>query len=382
MKAIVIGAGIGGTTAALALLRRGIEVELYEQAPKLLPLGAGIGLWGNAISCLDELGLGDAVLGAGTLMETAEIRTKAGRVLGRSSLGEVARRLGRPAVCVRRGVLHDILVGALPAGVLRLGHELEGFSDDGSGVTARFMNGHEARGEVLIGADGLRSKVRRQVLGDGLPRYSGYGGWLGVAEFSHPLLPPGLVVESWGRGERFGMLCCGPGHAYWFAAMNRAEPVPTARPGKKEELLRFARGWHEPYPQLAEATEEGHITELSYWDREPVSRWGEGRVTLLGDAAHPMTPNIGQGACQAIEDGLLLAGLLGGGTAAEQVLREYEARRSRRTAKLVRAARRFGAFAQRSDALSVGLRDLVFRLVPARVQVRQMAAMFARPGVR
>src|SRR5687768_11446699 len=217
MKAIVIGAGVGGTTAALALLRRGIDVELYEQAPKLLPLGAGLSLWGNAVACLEELGLATPVRAAGTLVETAEIRTRSGRLLGRADMRELATRLGHPAVAIRRGILQEILVSALPAGVLRLGHELQSFTTDDQGVTVRLTNDRETRGDVLIGADGLRSKVRQAILGDGPPTYSGYSGWLGLVPFDSPRLPPGVVIESWGRGVRFGGLHVGGGEVYWFA---------------------------------------------------------------------------------------------------------------------------------------------------------------------
>ena len=382
MKAIVIGAGIGGTSAALALLRQGIEVELYEQAPRLLPLGAGLSLWGNAVLCLDELGLGERVIAAGTVVEAAEVRTESGRLLTRLSTAEFRRRLGRPTVAVRRGVLQESLVSALPEGILRTGHELASFTQDGSGVTARFTNGHEARGDVLVGADGLRSKVRQAVLKDGPPRYAGYSGWLALVPFSHPALPPGLGVEWWGRGKRFGALPVGGGEVYWYAGVNRAEPLPAVRPGRKADVLAAVRGFQPPVEELVEATDEGRIVELSFWDRDPVRRWGEGRMTLLGDAAHPMTPNIGQGACQAIEDALALADLLRHAVGPESALREYERRRIRRTSPFVRQSRRIGRVAQRSDAPSVWARNLLFRAVPARLTLGRMAKQFRRPVSR
>jgi 2-polyprenyl-6-methoxyphenol hydroxylase-like FAD-dependent oxidoreductase len=379
MKAIVIGAGIGGTTTALALLRRGIEVEVYEQAPRLLPLGAGISLWGNAIGCLDELGLKEPIVARGTPVTHAEIRTSAGRVLARTSADDFSRLLGHPTVTILRSELHDVLAGALPDGVLRLGHELQDFSQDAAGVTARFADGHEARGDLLIAADGLRSKVRQAVLGDGPPRYAGYCGWLGVAPFSHPELPPGLVIESWGRGSRFGALHCGGGHVYWFSAQNRAEPIPTARPGRKEDALRLVRGWHEPFPGLIEATPPDRVIEVPFMDREPKRPWRQGGVTLLGDAAHPMTPNIGQGACQAIEDAVTIAECLSKEPTIEAALDTYENRRFARTAGFVREARRLGWLAQREGAVACVLRNLLASAVPGSVQAQKMAQMFRRP---
>jgi 2-polyprenyl-6-methoxyphenol hydroxylase-like FAD-dependent oxidoreductase len=291
----------------------------------------------------------------------------------------LADRLGRPTVAVRRGLLHEILVSALPEGVLRLGHELETFSQNHDGVRVRFTNGLEATGDVLVGADGLRSKVRQALLSDGPPTYSGYRGWLGLVPFNSPSLPPGRVIESWGRGERFGALHCGGGEVYWFAAANRAEPIANVRPARKQDVLEQVRGWHEPFPSLIEATEEARIVELSFWDRDPVRKWGAGRVTLLGDAAHPMTPNIGQGACQAIEDGLALASELAKTREPEQSLRSYEAQRSARTAKFVLRSRRLGHLVQRPGVLSTRLRDTLVRLTPPHVQLNQMAKLFERP---
>jgi 2-polyprenyl-6-methoxyphenol hydroxylase-like FAD-dependent oxidoreductase len=381
MKAIVIGAGIGGTTAATALLRRGIEVEVYEQAPGLLPLGAGITLWGNAIGCLDELGLKEPIVAQGTPVTTGEIRTSSGRVLVRTSADVFRQTLGQPTIAILRSALHDVLVGALPEGVLRLGHELESFTQDDAGVTARFTNGREARGGLLIAADGIRSKVRQTVIGDGPPRYAGYSGWLGVAPFSHPDLPPGLVIEAWGRGSRFGALHCGAGHIYWFSAENRSGPVPTARPGLKSDVLRLVRGWHEPFPRLIEATPADRITEVPFLDREPRRPWRQGRVALLGDAAHPMTPNIGQGACQAIEDALALAECISTAPTIEAALDAYEKCRFARTAGFVREARRLGWLAQRESSLFCAVRNFLVRSLPEGFQARRMAMQFRRPTV-
>lgn len=378
MKVLIVGAGIGGTTAAIALARRGVDVRLFERAPELRPLGAGLSLWSNAIACLSELGLRERLLQHGTVITAGEIRTPRGAQLGRMSFDELRQRLGHPSICIQRGRLQETLVSALPEGVLHLGCELAEFSQDSGGVTVRFQDGRTETGDVLVGADGLRSLVRARIVGDGAPRFAGYGGWLGVAPFHHETLPEGLAVETWGRGSRFGMLHCGHGHVYWFAVRNSRVAIDGVQPGLKQDVVEAFRDWHPPIGALIEATDESRILRLSFFDRDPIDRWGEGRVTLLGDAAHPMTPNIGQGGCQAIEDALVLAECLHSAAAPADGLREYERRRMPRTSKLVKRSRRLGQFAQSESRLVAGFRNLMVRMIPPRAHVRQIARQLVR----
>jgi 2-polyprenyl-6-methoxyphenol hydroxylase-like FAD-dependent oxidoreductase len=208
---------------------------------------------------------------------------------------------------LHRAELLDALHRAAGPDVVRLGARCVGLVQDAMAVTARFEDGREARGDLLIGADGLRSAVRSVLFGTDPPRYGGYSAWRAVTRFDPARLTPG---ETWGRGRRFGQWGMTGGRAYWYAT----ESVPAGQgdppEGRKQGLLALFCGWHEPVEDLIEATDESAILRNDVYDRPALHRWSVGRATLLGDAAHPMTPDMGQGACQAIEDAVILADCL------------------------------------------------------------------------
>ncbi len=249
---------------------------------------------------------------------------------------------------------------------ITVGARCVGFEQDTEGVSARFADGAELRGEVLIGADGLHSSIRELLFSDGRPRYAGYICWRGLAEFEGQDLPAGLGFEAWGRGARFAVQHCGSGRVFWYATRNASQGVPDGPHGRKQDVLETYAGWHEPIPTVIAATEGDAILKNDITDREPIRRWGRGRVTLLGDAAHPMTPNFGQGACQAMEDAVVLADCLAGALAVSASLQAYEARRRDRTEMITRASRRFGAASQWENPCLCWLREVITKSGVAR----------------
>jgi 2-polyprenyl-6-methoxyphenol hydroxylase-like FAD-dependent oxidoreductase len=282
---------------------------------------------------------------------------------------DLERRLGEVSIVVHRADLQAILLRALDSDAVRLGAHCTGFTQDGDRVTARFADGEEAHGDLLIGADGLHSVVRAQLFGAAAPRYAGYTAWRAVAPFDHARLTPG---ETMGRGARFGMAPVSGGRAYWYATLTTPEGGRDVEGGRKRALLEIFRGWHTPIEALIAATDETAILRNDIYDRDPLSHWSVGRVTLLGDAAHPMTPNLGQGACQALEDAVALADALKDSDDVRAALRAYEERRIGRTSALVRQARQIGAVGQWSNPLACRLRDALLKYVVVRVQGRQI----------
>ncbi len=288
------------------------------------------------------------------------------------------KRAGAPSAAVHRADLQALLVREVGEETLRLASEVEGFEHEGeSGVRVLLADGGEERADVLVGADGLRSKVRSQLFGAEEPRYAGYTAWRAVVEPKEELLPWGSGFESWGRGARFGCAHIGNGRVYWFATANAPEGEKDGPPGSpaapRTTLLRVFGGWHRPIGELIEAADDRAILRTDIYDREPLAeRWGEGRVTLLGDAAHPMTPNLGQGACQAIEDAVVLARCLNEGDATAEALRRYERLRSARVAMVVRRSRRVGIVGQLENPLLCRLRDRALAMIPPKAQLRQL----------
>ena len=376
-KAIVAGAGIGGLSSAIALRRAGFEVVVLERTPELGVVGAGLLLAANAQKALGRLGLARQVASLGTPASAFEIRSWRGRALTDNPAGELEKRVGTPSVAVHRADLQALLIREAGEGTLRLGAEVKDFRQDEGGVMVSLGDGGEERADLLVGADGLRSRIRASLFGPARPRYAGYTAWRAVVEPEEELLPWGTGFESWGRGARFGCAHIGGGRIYWFATANTPEGEKDGSPGgpdgPKATLLRRFGAWHSPIGDLIGAVDEDTILRTDIYDREPLAeRWGQGRVTLLGDAAHPMTPDLGQGAAQATEDSVVLARCLGLSGATADALRHYERLRSARTAMVVRRSRRLGRIGQLENPLLCLLRDRALAMTPPKAQLRQL----------
>lgn len=368
--AIIIGGGIGGMAAAVALRRAGWGVEVYERAAELTEVGAGITIWANAIRALEQIGLKGAIERRAIEARSGAIRSSKGKVLVSFPIEALKQRVGNVVAAVlHRAELLEILRAATEAAgaQLHLGHSCTGFTQDDDGVTATFANGASARGDVLIGADGLRSVVRAQVLHDDPPRYAGYTAWRAVVPSDTSSIPVG---ESWGRGRRFGLVPMSDDRLYWFATANACEGQPPGPAGHQQDLFDRFADWHDPIPEVLRRTPPEAILRNDIYDRNPVDRWGDGRVTLLGDAAHPTTPNLGQGACQAIEDAVMLGNWLFIEQPIVWSLRAYEDCREQRTSWIVRQSRKFGDVGQWENPIACWARDVLMRVAPSNGTVK------------
>jgi 2-polyprenyl-6-methoxyphenol hydroxylase-like FAD-dependent oxidoreductase len=365
---VIAGAGIGGLTLAVALRRRGIRVRVFERARELGAVGAGIALPANGVRGLAALGL-SGVAACGASVTGAVILDARGRRLGPMvDLSEVYAEIGASLVAAHRSMLHAFLLDAVGPGTVMTGARVEAFEQDEARAHVVLESGERVDTELLVGADGLHSAVRSQLVGDGAPRYSGYTSWRGVTP-SGAVPVQANVSESWGRGARFGIVPIGFGEIYWFATADAAPGGRDEDVGR--ELLQRFKGWHEPIARIIAATPGERIVRTDICDRDPILEWHRGRVVLLGDAAHPMTPNLGQGAGQAIEDTVVLDACLSAGGSLEEALTTYERRRVARANSMVRASRRFGEVAQWRHPVAAWLRDRVFSLMPASMAIAQ-----------
>lgn len=376
-RILVAGAGIGGLTAARALLCAGFRVHVVERAESLSPVGAGITVQINAMLALRGLELDGAVAAAGNSVLRGVIADTRGRELAAMEMTRLQADFGAPMVAIHRARLQEVLLGSLGADVVETGAAAASFEQDADGVTLRLQDGRTLRGAALVGADGLRSAVRAQLLGDGAPRYSGYTSWRGVAT-DGGRLPRERVVEAWGRGRRFGIVPIAPELVYWFATAD----APQGRRDPDGTSLERVRGlfgdWFDDVGLLLDSTRPEDVVHTDICDRAPSERWGQGRVTLLGDAAHAMTPNLGQGGCQAIEDAVVLADALVRAGSVEPGLRAYERRRMDRTREFVEQSWRLGRMAQSSNPVLAALRNVAMRLTPSRVAERSLRRRIER----
>ncbi len=369
VEAVIIGGGIGGLAAAVALRRAGRDTVVCERAGALDSAGAGLSLWPNAIKALDRLELGEAVRALGVPEQGGGIRDSRGDLLAPLSMDDLARRHGAPTVVVHRAGLQQVLRDALPDGTVRLDASCKALAQDDTGVDVRFADGSCLRAALVVGADGLRSVVRAALFAAASPRYRGYTAWRAVAAFPHDRLRPG---ESWGCGLEFGQAALTGGRVYWFAAANMPEGAPDGPGGRKRDVLERFGAWHDPIPAIIATTNEGAILRNDIYDRPPLKRWSMGRITLLGDAAHPMAPNLGQGACQAIEDAVALGRCVSEGNDVTWALRRYERERAPRANMITRQSRLIGRVAQWDNPLACRLRDATLRALPGWIPQRSL----------
>jgi 2-polyprenyl-6-methoxyphenol hydroxylase-like FAD-dependent oxidoreductase len=362
---LIIGGGIAGLTTAIALRQYGIDSIVFEQADDLrkTQVGSGLSLGYNVTRAFKHLDLIDELNALAAPITSLQFTTDKARHVGTG--GELE---GELALGVIRPVFHEFLVNTLGLDQVQLGAKLERFGQDGEGVTAHFADGRKVRGDVLIGADGMRSTVRVALLGESEPHYAGYVTRRGVLQTE--AAKDGIMRIILGRGQRFLSYPVGRWYVYWTASTN--EPAGGKEAGaeiKRNVLERFS-GWPDPVEAFVEGTDDSGLFLADTYDRDPVKRWGEGRVTLLGDSAHPMTWDRGQGAGQGIEGAVLLAKALAQGDNPAAALRAWEAQRIPRTKKIVRSSRVIGKLGQSQKAVprfffkrvvSVETRDFFFK---------------------
>ena len=340
---LVIGAGIGGLAAAIALERAGFEAVVFEKSDPLRALGSGYVLQPNAIKALETIGMREPVEAIGGKLEFYDHKMRDGRLLKRMTTGQNAREVGSAMMGVSRPGLQQVLLEGLGSAELRLGARLTGLTQDADGVTATFEDGSEERGIALIGCDGAHSAVRPHF--DSTPlRYVGYRSFLAVTSYEG--IEPGVHVQTYGTHSLFGMVPMGGGKAYWYGSETGPAGQYAEPAANKARALTLFGDWHDPIPAVIEHTEAEAIMPFDIHDLPNRERWASGRVTLGGDAAHAMAPALGQGACQSIEDGVVLGRHLRGAADVPAALRAYEAERIERTSPIVKFSKFQGKLIQ------------------------------------
>ncbi|MFJ6741558.1 FAD-dependent monooxygenase [Streptomyces sp. NPDC091279] len=369
--AVVVGGGIGGLAAAIGLRRVGWEVTVVERAAVLDDAGAGISLAANGLRALDELGVGTAVRAASRGQYTGGTRTPSGRWLARLDGTALERAVGTPIVGIPRATLHRLLRDALPAGTLLTGVAAGPVRLTGADTVRVGRGDTVLDADLLVAADGIRSPVRGLLF----PAHPGpvhTGATVLRALTAHPVELTTDFELTWGGGAEFGHIAFLDGRAEWHAVLDL--PAGTRFTDPSAALRRRFAGWHDPIPALLDATPPDAVLQHDVHElRAPLPSFTAGRTVLLGDAAHAMTPHLGQGACQALEDAVTLAAALAAGPTVEAGLARYDAVRRPRAQAVARAARQAGRLGQGlSHPLAVALRDTAMRLTPSRASTRMI----------
>jgi 2-polyprenyl-6-methoxyphenol hydroxylase-like FAD-dependent oxidoreductase len=359
MQIVIIGGGIGGAASALALHRAGFEPVVYERTKELTEVGAGIALWANATHIIKQLGLLEDAIRVGYLTTNYQFNSQTGQEL----VNIPVDGFGLPVIGIHRAELHQLFWRNVPSEKFVLGQTFEQFEQDGEKVRAHFASGLVVEGDVLIGADGLRSRVRAALLGDRAPMYRNFKTWRGLTNYVPSSYRRGYIQEFLGRGKGFGFMMLGKERMYWYAAATAPEAQPDAANGRKKELEAMFQDWFPAISELIAATDEIDILTTDLYDRVPTRPWSQHNITLLGDAAHPMLPTMGQGACTALEDALAIAKCLQEQPNPTDAFQQYEALRFPRTAEIVKQSLRSGKMGELQNPVAVALRNTLMKLM-------------------
>lgn len=375
MDLAIIGGGIGGLTTAIALRRKGINSTVFEASKALQPVGAGIILASNATQVYQRLGLLPALQAAGQHLVELRLTDEQLRPLSCSDLRYFERRTGAGSLAIHRAELQRILLEHLPAEQVQLNQRitrLESAPTPQEGAILHFADGSQRTFTAVIAADGLHSVGRSWVAPDSQLRQANQICWRGIADDNLSDEPVPCLQEAWGRGQRFGFTPIAPGKVYWYALADGEQPTPLST----AELQANFRAFAPVVGRLLANTPPERIISHAIQDFPPLAAWARGPVCLLGDAAHATTPNLGQGACQAVVDAYTLAELLARQTDVPVAFEQFYATRRATTAYVTDTSWRVGKLAHLRNAVGCRLRNTLMRMTPAKLNRQQNEKLF------
>jgi 2-polyprenyl-6-methoxyphenol hydroxylase-like FAD-dependent oxidoreductase len=371
-KILIIGGGIAGLTTALALQRRNIDFMVFEAVPEIKAVGAGISLAGNAMRALKKLGVDAEVKRKGHLISSMIIEDDKGKRISIMDAEKLSREHGLDNVAIHRADLHQVLLTSIDTNRIVTGKKAIDFNEEPGGITIFFDDGSKERGSVAIIADGIHSGIRKKLLPGVSPRYSGYTCWRGVVENRWNILHH--AVEAWGPKGRFGYVPIGNNKVYWFACKNAPIKDEMMSLFRISDLVDNFKSYSHPIPEMLKETSDADLIWSDIVDLKPISQYAFNRILLLGDAAHATTPNLGQGACMAMEDALLVAEVIE--KHSENIVnafKSFEQKRVPRAHYIVNTSFRLGKLSQWENPVLTKFRNMLFRLIPEWVNEKQVA---------
>lgn len=369
-KIAIIGAGIGGLTTAVAFKQKGHKVTVYESAAEIKPVGAGIGLANNAMQIFKQLGIHKKIIAKGQKTSVMCITNQKLKALSVMDLEVFERKYGVFNVSIHRAALQHVLAEEIGFETIKLSKQLVKIEQNKS-VTMHFSDGTIETADVVIAADGIKSVVRNQLFKKSEIRDTGQTCWRGVAVLSLPNAYQHQAVEAWGKGKRFGFVQINDEKVYWYAVANKSL-VKSQSPN----LIHLFSEFHDDVLKIVEQTAADSIIQNDIVDLKPIFKWYHKNVCLLGDAAHATTPNLGQGACQAIEDAYVLAQLYNPAIPIESIFEEYQKLRLKKVHQIVNSSWKVGTIAHLENPFAVYIRNTLMKCVPNTLNSMQLHRFF------
>jgi len=366
----IIGGGVAGLTAAIGLRKLGHEAIVYERAKELKGIGAGFGLAANAMQAFEYLGLREGVEKIGHFLHSYNILDEKGRILVAPDTKEISNNYSQKNFAIHRGDLHQFLIHQLPQESIRLGKEATTLEKDANKVRVFFSNGETVEAAALIIADGVKSTLRQFLIPASTPRYAGYTCWRAIIDNSKINLQSS--TETWGAAGRFGMTPLVGDKIYWYACINSRPNHITYSKYRIDDLQQHFAHYHAPIPQILAETQDKQLIWNDIVDIKPLTSIAYGRVLLIGDAGHATTPNLGQGACQAIEDVAVMVDEL---TRTEDIVKAFKhinKRRIQRTRYITNTSWRIGKVAQWESPYWIKARNILMQILPERLKQYQL----------
>lgn len=374
MKFTILGGGIAGLTTAIALEKKGFKTEIFEAAPQLKPVGAGLALGANAIKALTKLGIADDIIAAGRKLPSFGFYNHKGTLLSQVNSDEISQQYGLDNFTIHRAALHQQLQSHLPYTPLHLNKRAIGYTQNGEDITIQFADGSTHTTQYLIVADGIHSAIRKQLLPQVALRYAGYVCWRAVINGEGIDAPQ--ATETFGPKGRFGIAPLANNLIYWYACTNAPEDTDVYPNYTIEQLRQHFAGYHNPIEEILARTTNEQLIYGTIADLPPQPRFAFGNILLIGDAAHATTPNMGQGACQAIEDAVVLADELAKNTTVTTAYANFENRRCNRTKYIVEQSRKIGQVAQWQNPVLGFIRDTLVKSLPKSARMKQFDKLF------
>jgi len=368
----IIGSGIGGLTTAIALKRKGIQSRVYEQAKEIMPVGAGIILANNAMQVYEKLGLREKIEKCGNPISFMNITDPKLRAISNVDLKYFEEKYQVQNIAIHRGKLQEILLSQIEQSEINLGYKLKHASAKNNEFELKFENGESINSKILLGADGINSVVRKCLFKENKIRNAFQVCWRGVTEYNLPKQYQHELNEAWGKERRFGFVQLAPNQVYWYALISfKNDPTEYT----VDKLNTYFNNFDPVANEIINSTDNSKIHTATIYDLHPIKKWYDENVCLLGDAAHATTPNLGQGACQAIEDAFILSECLGK-YELNRAFSEFQKLRIKKAHNVVNTSWTLGKISHWKNPLAVTTRNLLMKMTPQSVSRKQSESIF------